>query len=379
MRVTIKSCQKLSIMIVIMCAIFLTGCEEVIIGTNLEKGDKYYAKGDYQNAYACYMAAAQDYQAKIGKIYVSTADAKADAMKMVEAYYKSGLTCEQLAKDAEARQNFENAMQDAINVKQSYNEKVPTNIPDTYVTQWVPAEYKDVWVDGHYKSVWKDSGYEDVWVEGTYKNVWVEPTTKKVWVEPTTKKVWVDGSYEEVYNDRTGRYDSVWKDGYYKNQHVEGYYKTETVAGYYQKKYVDGHYEKKKVDGGFEKVWVEGRYEREEVTPGDFKKILVPAHVEIVTVTKQKDVSITLDKTYYDLADKKLNKSSNIADDKAADINVNTTANATAIDTNDVDAELKIAQEEMQTAYRLYLKTGTNTPYIAAQKKYQQLLAAKKK
>jgi len=340
MRVTIKPPQKLSIFFILMFAIFITGCGEAIIGTNLAKGDMYYAKGEYQNAYACYMAAAQEYRSKIGKVYVSTADAKADAMKMVEAYYKCGLTCEQLAKDAEARENFENAMKDAINIKQSYDEKVPTYIPDAYVNQWVPAVYKDVWVDGHYKSVWKNSGYEDVWVDGTYE------------------EVWVDGSYQEVYNVKKKKYESVWKDGYYK------------------KKYVDGHYEKKKVDSRFEKVWVDGCYERTEVTPGHLEEFLIPAHTEYTTITKQKDATITLDKTYYALADNKLNKSSNTNNGNTVD---NTTTNTTAVSADDGDVELKIAREEMQKAYKLYLESGSITPYMAAQRKYQQLLAAKKK
>jgi len=408
MKKSMMLCKKLSMVFIFVFAMFLSGCEEVVIGTNLEKGDKYYAKGQYEKAYACYMQAASDYQAKMGSVYSSTDSAKADAMKMVEAYYKSGLTCEQLSKSAEARQNFENAMKDAVTVKQSYYEKVAVNIPDGYKDQWVPAEYKDVWVDGYYKDVWKDGEYKDVWVDATtkdvwvdattkdvwvdatYKDVWVDATTKDVWVDGSYKEVWVDGSYEEVYNDSTGKYDKVWKDGYYKDEYVPGYYKKETVPGYYEKKLVDGyykkvtvdgyykkvtvdgHYEKKQMEGKYEKVFVDGYYEKKEVKAGYYAKVFVPAHVEYNDVYKEKDSTVNLDKTYYDLASQKVGA-------KAS------TASATTAVVDENDLELKAAQEEMKTAYQAYLKVGAKSEgaefnaYVAAQEKYQKVLASKKK
>ena len=95
-----------SALIVVSFMFIATGCDEVVIGTNLQKGDKYYAKGDYQKAYEFYMKAAQEYQSRLGKVYSNRESAKEDARKMIEAYCKSGLTAEKLARDSEARAMF---------------------------------------------------------------------------------------------------------------------------------------------------------------------------------------------------------------------------------------------------------------------------------
>jgi len=63
-----------------------------LFGTNLEKGDKNFSKGAYTKAYDFYNKAAVDYQGRIGKVYSNPETAKADAAKLAEAYYKTGLT-----------------------------------------------------------------------------------------------------------------------------------------------------------------------------------------------------------------------------------------------------------------------------------------------
>ena len=155
--------QKIVVGLMLIGFIFTaTGCDKVIIGTNLEKGDKYFARGDFQNAQLYYMKAAEEYQARLGKVYSNKADAKADANKMIEAYFKAGLSYEKLANDASARAMFEKTLLTTYNVKESYYEKVQIPVPAGYQDRWVPDAYKDVYVDGHYEDIYIDGGTQQV-------------------------------------------------------------------------------------------------------------------------------------------------------------------------------------------------------------------------
>jgi len=306
--------KKLFLLIMLyVMVIFSVGCNEVIIGTNLEKGDKYYAKGDYQNAYNCYMKAAEEYQARLGKVYSDKAQAKADAAKLVEAYHKSGLTCEKLANDAGARAMFEKAAKDTYAIKESYYEKIQVNVPAGYADRWVPSYYKDVYVDGH---------YEDVYVDGG---------TKQVYVDATTKQVYVD-DYKEVYVDGYYRQDGTYVNGYYKKVKNGGHYETQTVPGYYKTVAVDGHYEKKWVDGYYKKQIVDGHYE----------KVWEPEHIDIKDVYKERDASVTTDSAYVSLSKAKL--PANAAQQAPAE-----PTNPTA----------KAAYDKMVKAYEAYMKAGS--------------------
>lgn len=200
--------------ILLMAFVFVVGCDEIIIGTNLEKGDKYYAKGNYQKALECYMKAAEEYQARLGKVYSNKENAKADAMKMVEAYFKSGLTYEKLANDASARAMFEKAMKNSFAIKESYYEKVQVMMPAGYYDRWVPGTYKDVYVDGYYKTVTTDGYYKEVYDDATgqYKQVWVDGTTKQVWVDGHYEQKYVDGHYEKVWEPEHIEFKDVYKE-----------------------------------------------------------------------------------------------------------------------------------------------------------------------
>jgi hypothetical protein len=299
------------------------GCDEVVIGTNLQKGDKYYAKGDYQKAYDHYMKAAQEYQSRLGKTYSNRESAKEDARKMIEAYCKSGLTAEKLARDSEARAMFEKAIKDSYAIKESYYVKEEVKVPAGYVDRWVPGYNKEVFVDGRYEDIWVDGGYQDVYVDGYYKEIYVDAYYRQdgTYVNGYYKKVWVDGHYEK--KQMPGHYQKVWKDGYYK-----------TV-------YVDGHYTK---------VWE-------------------PAHIEYKDVYKERDVTINVDSPYIAQAKSKLPATSANAPRAAADEN---------------DPALKAAYEKMTLAFQNYTKAGSpdKGPELeamkAAQAGYQKLLEAKK-
>lgn len=312
-----------SVLIVVSFMFAASGCDEVIIGTNLQKGDKYYAKGDYQKAYEHYMKAAQEYQSRLGKVYSNRESAKEDARKMIEAYCKSGLTAEKLARDSEARAMFEKAIKDSYAIKESYYVKEEVKVPAGYVDRWVPGYNKEVFVDGHYEDVWVDGGYQDVYVDGYYKEVYVDAYYRQdgTYVNGYYKKVWVDGHYEQ--KQMPGHYEKVWKDGYYK-----------TV-------YVDGHYEK---------VWE-------------------PAHIEYKDIYKERDVTISVDSPYIAQAKSKLPATSTNAPRAAADEN---------------DPALKAAYEKMTLAFQNYTKAGSpdKGPELeamkAAQAEYQKLLEAKK-
>lgn len=314
----------LSVLIVVSFMFIATGCDEVIIGTNLQKGDKYYAKGDYQKAYECYMKAAQEYQARLGKVYSSRESAKEDAAKMIEAYCKSGLTAEKLARDSEARAMFEKAIQNTYPIKESYYVKEEVKVPAGYVDRWVPAYNKEVFVDGHYEDVFVDGGYQDVYVDGYYKEVYVDAYYRQ------------DGTY---------------------------------VNGYYKKVWVDGHYEKKQMPGHYEKVWKDGYYKTVTVD-GHYEKVYEPAHIEYKDIYKERDVTITVDSPYIAQAKSKLPATSTNA------------PRAAAADMN--DPALKAAYEKMTLSYQAYTKAGSPASGAeleamkAAQAEYQKLLEAKK-
>jgi len=193
---------------------FVVGCDEIIIGSNLEKGDKYTAKGNYQKALECYMKAAEEYQARLGKVYSNKAQAQADALKMVEAYYKSGLTYEKLANDSAARAMFEKAMKNTYAVKESYYEKQQVTMPAGYYDRWVPGTYKDVYVDGYYKTVVTDGYYKEVYDDATgqYKQVWVDGTSKQVWVDGHYESKYIDGHYEKVWEPEHIEFKDVYKE-----------------------------------------------------------------------------------------------------------------------------------------------------------------------
>ncbi|HNY12944.1 MAG TPA: tetratricopeptide repeat protein, partial [Candidatus Wallbacteria bacterium] len=205
--------KKALLSFVVMIFLFTaTGCDEIIIGTNLEKGDKYYQKGDYQKALECYMKAAEEYQARLGKAYSNKQDAKNDASKMVEAYCKSGLTSQKLANDSQARAMFEKAIKNNYTITESYYVKQEVQVPAGYVDRWVPAANKQVFVDGHYEDVWKDGGTKQVYVDGHYES----------------KQVYVD-DYKEIYVDAYYRADGTYVNGYYKKVKDGGHYETKQV------------------------------------------------------------------------------------------------------------------------------------------------------
>ncbi|MEZ7891233.1 MAG: tetratricopeptide repeat protein [Candidatus Wallbacteria bacterium] len=301
----------------------VTGCEDVVLGTYLQKGDKYTEKGNYQKAYECYMKAAEEYQARLGKAYSNKEDAKADANKLVEAYCKAGLTAEKLANDSGARAMFEKAAKTNYAIKESYYEKVGVKKPAGYYDRWVPGYYKDVYVDGHYEDVYVDGGVQDVYVDGYYKEIYVDPYYRQ------------DGTY---------------------------------VNGYYKKVWVDGHYEKKQLPGHYEKVWKDGYYKKEYID-GHYEKVWEPEHMEYTDVYKERDASISIDSPYSVQAKAKLPASS--------------TANAPiAVEDN---SELKAAQSRMTAAYQAYIKAGSPAKgseldtYKSAQEDYQKLLEAQTK
>lgn len=322
------------LIVLLVLAVFSVGCDEVIIGTNLEKGDKYYAKGDYQKAYECYMKAAEEYQARLGKVYSDKAQARADAAKLVEAYHKSGLTCEKLANDPGARAMFEKGIKDTYAIKESYYEKVQVKVPAGYADRWVPAYYKDVYVDGHYDDVYVDGGTKQVWVDGGYKDVWVDDY----------KEIYVDGYYRQDGTYVKGYYKKVKDGGHYEKQAVPGHYETQTVPGHYEKKWVDGTYVKQLVDGHYEKVWE-------------------PEHIDIKDVYKERDTTVTTDSPYIALSKAKLPARA---------------AQAPAV-SEPADPAAKAAYEKMVKAYEAYMKAGSPASgaeldaYKAAQEEFNKL------
>jgi len=318
--------KKALLSFVIMIFLFTaTGCNEIIIGTNLEKGDKYYAKGDYQNALNHYMKAAEEYQARLGKAYSNKQDAKNDAAKIVEAYCKSGLTAQKLGSDAQARAMFEKAIKSNYSITESYYVKEEVQVPAGYVDRWVPATNKQVYVDGHYEDVWKDGAIQDVWVDGYYKEVYVDAYYRQ------------DGTY---------------------------------VNGYYKKVFVDGHYEKKQLEGHYEKVWKDAYY-KTVVVDGHYEKVYEPAHIEYKDIYKERKAEIVIDSPY--IAQAKANLPASTA----------TQAPAAAQELN--NPLLKAAYEKMTTAYQAYMKAGSPAQgaeleaYKAAQNEYQKILESVKK
>jgi tetratricopeptide (TPR) repeat protein len=222
----------LRIALVVCMMSLVVGCDNDAFKSNLEKGDKYYAAGDYQTALKWYLAAAQEYQDKLGKTYSSEDAAKQDAMKLVESYLKSGLTHEKLNDPGAAKAMFQRAATDSYNITEGYYVKEDVWIAPGNQQVWVPGFYQDVWVDGVYNKTWVDGYYE-------------------------TKQTWVDGYYKS---------DGTYVNGYYKDSQVwhEGYYKDVFVEGHYEKKFIDGHYETK---------WVAGHYESKDIYKTKIVKI----------------------------------------------------------------------------------------------------------
>jgi len=321
-----------------------TGCDDIVIGTNLQKGDKYYAKGDYQKAYEFYMKAAQEYQGRLGQVYSNKDSAKEDAGKIVEAYCKAGLTAEKLAMDADARAMFEKAIKDSYAVKESYYVKEEIQVPAGYADRWIPATTKQVFVDGQYQDVWVDGGTKDVWVDGHYED----------------KQVWVD-KYKEIYVDGYYKQDGTFVKGYYKKVKDGGQYKTEST-------YVDGYYKKEQLAGRYEKVWKDGYY-KNVVVDGHYEKVFEPAHIEYKDIYKERDVTVSIDSPYIVQAKSKLPAAS---------------TSSTAVVSTENDPALKAAYEKMTLANQSYIKAGAPAKGAeletlkAAQAEYQKLLEAKK-
>ncbi len=255
-----------------------------LFGTNLEKGDKNFAKGGYTKAYDFYNKAAVDYQGRIGKVYSNPETAKSDAAKLAEAYYKTGLTIKKLRpKDPAANAMFAKAARASLEITQSYYIKEEVKVPAGYVQRWIPATTKQVYIDGKYEDIYKEGGTKQVYVEGYYK----------------TQQVLVDD------------YKEVWVDPYYKQDgtHVSGYYRKVKSGSHYENKqtYVDGYYRTEQLPGHYEKVWKDGYYQT-VVVDAHYEQVFEPAHIEYKDVYKEKKVVIPVTSSYAALAKSQLPK-----------------------------------------------------------------------
>jgi hypothetical protein len=268
----------------LMVASFYSVSFAQLFGTNLEKGDKNFAKANYTKAYDFYNKAAVDYQGRIGKVYSNPETAKADAAKLAEAYYKTGLSIKKLRpKDPAAKAMFEKAAKASQEITQSYYIKEEVKVPAGYVQRWIPATTKQVFVDGKYEDIWKDGGTKQVYVDGYYK----------------TEQVLVDD------------YKEVWVDPYYKQDgtHVSGYYRKVKSGSHYENRqtFVDGYYKTEQLPGHYEKVWKDGYYQ-DVVVDAHYEDVFEPAHIEYKDVYKEKKVVIPVTSSYTALAKSQLPK-----------------------------------------------------------------------
>lgn len=371
-----SSCRYITFVLalsLIMVFSFAAESSAQIFGTNLEKGDKNFSKGNYQKAYDFYIKSAADYESKLGKTYMNTANAQKDAIKLAEAYYKTGLSIKKLRpKDPAAKAMFEKASKASREITQGYYVKEEIKVPAGYVDRWIPATTKQVYVDGSYQDVYVEGGTRDVFVEGHYEN----------------KQVYVDD------------YKEVWVDPYYKQDgtYVKGHYRTVKNGGHYVTKqvFVDGYYKKEQLPGHYEKVWKDGYY-KDVVIDAHYEKVFEPAHIEYKDIYKEKKVTIKYETSYIALAKSQLPKPAakpqqtpakpQVSRAPEADASV-VEAPAVPAASTDIavnDPAVKAAYERMTQAYQEYVKAGTPAEgpafdkYSAALGLYQKAVEAAKK
>jgi hypothetical protein len=207
--------KLLLLLLILLLPLLATGCKDP---------EKLVKEGNYEEAYNLYMKEAKSLEAKLNGQYNTAylSQAKSDAAKLAEIYYRAAECKEKMGDPTAAR---------ALFAKSGIEKKTVT---ERYEVQ------EKIWIDPGYQKVYVPGGYEEVFVEGTYQEVWVDGGYEEVWVDAgyDANNVYQEGHYEQVHQE--GHYERVWKEGHYEQEYVEGHYVDKWVEGHYEMK---SHYE----------------------------------------------------------------------------------------------------------------------------------------